>query len=641
MLKFASRKTRKTLKTLLGLVFFAYLVTSKSFAYSETNNRVLNFVEQLEDIRTLSDSDQKSAIEKLKLIKPSLNEFPLNQQLEYYHLLAETHSLLGQHRLARSTAEQALVLASGLISPRIVIAKLAYDLGYSLESLGHLDLALEQYLSGLDVAESLEEQKEIAVGLINVGAIYYQTAKLSEAIITINEALTIAENLSDKELKGLVYSELGILYGSLGEPEKSIEFYKNSYRYYTEADKPLLAINNLRNIASSYRGQGKTDQAIASYNRLLDALEGINHVEMEFSAHVGLATIYADEETKQYDLAIEHLTKTEQLLSQVEHHFLPFRFLIDKAVVYKEMKRYEETLAIVEEALNLFHSKQFKVTPMNEAVLLVLRSETYRLMGRYKEAYDTYLRVYDLNMEDMQNSQTQSVAELRLQYESRRADIENSLLANKSKLESIALDEARENSENKQNYIYYISIIVVIFAILLNVLRKSQRQLLKVSRTDALTQLINRRRFIELANRELVKAKKQKESVALLVIDCDLFKTINDNYGHATGDNALKLLTRLGQQHFAKPEIFGRYGGEEFMVLLPGTTREQAIEKAQHYRKAVSALSWNDENEHLLSVSIGVVTTTDANSYNFEELFELADSLLYQAKEKGRNQVCV
>ncbi|REL25894.1 diguanylate cyclase [Thalassotalea euphylliae] len=599
-----------------------------------------SLITQLAPIKRLADSDPATAIDQLKTLKASLAQSPLIEQLEYYHLLAEVYSLQGKYRLARATAEQALILASSLISPRIIIAQLAYDLGFALEILGKPEQAMEQYLSGLEVAESLLDQKEIATGLINIGAIYYQTGKLSEAIVAINDAATIAERLSDLELKGLVYSELGILYDNLKKGEQSREYYRSSYQYYMAAKKPLLAINNLHNIASSYALDDKKQQAIATYQRLLTELAPLNNTEMLFSGHMGLANIYADEATKQYDLALEHLAITELLLADVEHHYLPFQFLINKAMILKEMAQYEQALSTISQALTMFHSNNINAAPMDEAVLLVLRSETYRLMGAHKKAYDTYQRVYDLNMATIENSTAQAEAELRLQYESQRVDIEKSLLESRHRLESLALADVKGSAQYKQLYIYAATLLALIFAVLLNTLMKGQKQLLKASRTDILTKVLNRSRFIELAIRELKQAKKRQQSVALLLVDCDFFKAVNDQYGHRAGDEALVLLGQVGQRVFAKPNVFGRYGGEKFVVILPNTDLTQAKHQAAEFRQAVADANQQLSVDAELTVSIGVATTASINSYQLPKLFEHVDSLLHRTRHSGRERIC-
>ncbi|REL34651.1 tetratricopeptide repeat-containing diguanylate cyclase [Thalassotalea euphylliae] len=619
---------------------FAPWNTQSADAFEQVSNANISLLEQLAPIRRLSDTEQAKAVHQLQLLKPSLTQYPLNEQLEYYHVLAEVYSLQGQHRLARATAEQGLILASSLISPRIIIAQLAYDLGYALETLGKPEQAMEQYLAGLEVAESLDDQKEIAKGLINIGAIYYQTDKLSEAIIAINDAATIAERLSDLELKGLVYSELGILYDNLKKGEQSREYYQSSYRYYMQAEKPLLAINNLRNIAVSYSRDGDTDQAIKTYLRLLNELAPLNNTEMLFSGHVGLANIYVNKEIKQYDLALEHLAITELLLADVEHHYLPFQFLINKSNILKEMGQYEQALSTIDEAFKLFYSDNINAAPMDEAALLVLRSETYRLMGEFQKAYNTYHRVYELNMAHLESSTAQAEAELRLQYESQRVDIEKSLLESRHRLESLALEDVKETAYYKQLYIYVAALLAIVFAILLNNLMKGQKQLVNASRTDVLTKVLNRSRFIELALKGLKRAKKRREPVAFMLIDCDFFKTINAQYGHRVGDEALILIGQIGQTVFERPNIFARYGGEEFVVLLPGVNLTAAKELAERFRQAVVDANPKLSVETELTVSIGVSTTEAVNSYKLRDLFDYVDNSLHHTKHQGRERIC-
>ncbi|MFD2167973.1 diguanylate cyclase [Thalassotalea euphylliae] len=624
---------------IIVLLGCAQLASPSAFGWQSVTE-YSSLLTALDEINKITHVDNEKALNDLLALEPQLDRAPVIEQLEYYHVLAETYTLKGEHRQAQLVAEKALAMATNLISPPIVIAKLSYNLGYSMESLGDLDLALEQYLSGLEIAESLESQKEVAIGLTNIGAIYYQTNRMQEALVSLNDALAIADNLSDEELKGLVNSELGILYGSLRETEKAIKYYEASYQHYMNAGKKLTAVNNLRNSAISYWVLGNKEKAIATYNTLLKELAPLDNTEMQFSAHIGLAQIYASDESKQYELALSHLKETEQLVAKVEHHYLPMLFLIEKSAILKQMKHYDQALETIAEALDAFHQQRYKLVPLNEARLLVQRAEIFIDMKRFKEAYDTYLRIYDLNMQYFQSLQTEAVADLRLQYESSRADIEKDILESKNKLESLSLEQAKKDAENKQFYLYGIALVTVLFAALLNSLLKNQKQLLKVSRTDGLTGVSNRLCFIERSEDLLTHARHSKQDAALLVIDCDFFKNINDTYGHSMGDEVLKLIARLGKAMFNAPSCFARFGGEEFTVIIPDCDLPSALSKAEAFRKAVEAQSWNQEYQALLSVSIGVVTANSINSHDFEVLFKHADELLYQAKSKGRNQVC-
>ena len=343
---------------------------------------------------------------------------------------------------------------------------------------------------------------------------------------------------------------------------------------------------------------------------------------------------------KQYDLALEHLAITELLLADVEHHYLPFQFLINKAIILKEMAQYEQALSTISQAFTLFNSDDINAAPMDEAVLLVQRSETYRLMGEYKKAYDTYQRVYELNMANIENSTAQAEAELRLQYESQRVDIEKSLLESRHRLESLALADVKGSAQYKQLYIYAAALLALVFAVLLNKLMKGQKQLLQASRTDVLTKVINRSRFIELAIKALKQGKKRQQSVALLLVDCDFFKAVNDQHGHRAGDEALVLLGRVGQEIFAEPNVFGRYGGEEFVVVLPNTNLDQAKQHAEAFRQAVADANQQLSVDAELTVSIGVATTASIKSYQLRKLFEHVDNLLHRTRHTGRERIC-
>jgi len=157
--------------------------------------------------------------------------------------------------------------------------------------------------------------------------------------------------------------------------------------------------------------------------------------------------------------------------------------------------------------------------------------------------------------------------------------------------------------------------------------------------TDSLTGILNRGAFTMLVEAYLAKAQQASSdsSGSLLVIDADYFKSINDRYGHAKRDEALRHIADSIQTALRPADLVGRVGGEEFAVFLPATSSAQAANVAERIRLAISELPFPGETERLLSVSIGGV-----NFYNegrFDRLFQIADECLYIAKGGGRNQV--
>lgn len=164
-------------------------------------------------------------------------------------------------------------------------------------------------------------------------------------------------------------------------------------------------------------------------------------------------------------------------------------------------------------------------------------------------------------------------------------------------------------------------------------------QLEKMADTDGLTRLKNRRYFITHAQKELNRARRYNHTLAVLMIDIDHFKTINDTYGHLTGDLVLKKLARVLTKHARESDIISRYGGEEFVILIPETNPRKAYFTAEKLRKVIEKTDFTvDKNTISVTVSIGLALKTPSNDHTLETLIDKADKALYQAKNSGRNK---
>lgn len=156
---------------------------------------------------------------------------------------------------------------------------------------------------------------------------------------------------------------------------------------------------------------------------------------------------------------------------------------------------------------------------------------------------------------------------------------------------------------------------------------------------DPLTDLHNRRHFVEMADREIVQALRHGRPLTLCIIDVDLFKPINDRYGHISGDEVLRRIGALVRQQARSGDIAARIGGEEFALLLPECTLEDAIATAERLRASVEAARFPlDGEDQRLTISIGVATLADGCDSR-GALMAAADAALYRAKDEGRNRV--
>jgi diguanylate cyclase len=184
------------------------------------------------------------------------------------------------------------------------------------------------------------------------------------------------------------------------------------------------------------------------------------------------------------------------------------------------------------------------------------------------------------------------------------------------------------------------------FFFLLSKLRQlslAHRELMTVASTDQLTNCLNRRAFLGLVEGYLdqVKANAARSSGAMLVLDVDHFKSINDRYGHDGGDEALKLIATTVKSNVRDFDLVARLGGEEFGVFLPGADPTHTRMVAERIRSAVAALPFpSDSRRQSLTLSVGGATF-QGRPVTFSELFRCADSRLYAAKNAGRNCVNV
>lgn len=158
--------------------------------------------------------------------------------------------------------------------------------------------------------------------------------------------------------------------------------------------------------------------------------------------------------------------------------------------------------------------------------------------------------------------------------------------------------------------------------------------------TDPLTGLFNRRHFENNLEREFMRAKRYKNDLSMAVIDIDFFKSVNDTYGHSYGDYVLKEVAYLMVETFRQTDMIFRYGGEEFVIILTETPRENSLIPMERFRLAVSEHSFRFNGKEMqITVSIGMSSNIE-DIQNSWQMFDCADKALYKAKEGGRNKVC-
>lgn len=170
-------------------------------------------------------------------------------------------------------------------------------------------------------------------------------------------------------------------------------------------------------------------------------------------------------------------------------------------------------------------------------------------------------------------------------------------------------------------------------------LQEANARLERLAVTDGLTGLFNHRRFQEALHAELLRCERHKRPLAVLMLDVDFFKKVNDSMGHPAGDELLRRLAEVLSKDLRQTDLIARYGGEEFAVLLPETTKAEALQVGERMREAVEArINENTTWPQRITVSVGVATFPE-DAKSAEALLEASDQALYVAKRQGRNRV--
>jgi len=250
-----------------------------------------------------------------------------------------------------------------------------------------------------------------------------------------------------------------------------------------------------------------------------------------------------------------------------------------------------------------------------------------------------------------EQEQQQKLHQLKLDIEQNEEKLKQQI--NKLKQKSIII-ERKEQKISGQRKLLYITIAFALVILLLKfvVLRISNsrkqankelahlnEKLYELATKDDMTKLFNRRHFLELTQRELSQQQRTKSLGFVLMIDIDHFKKVNDNYGHAAGDQAIINVANILKDNLRLYDIVGRVGGEEFSMFLPNCEKDIAIQIAERIRNKVADLSTLfRKNSIKLTISIGL-TARQENESSIDSMLHRADKALYQAKNSGRNKV--
>lgn len=275
---------------------------------------------------------------------------------------------------------------------------------------------------------------------------------------------------------------------------------------------------------------------------------------------------------------------------------------------------------------------------LSEYVCQVLY-EVENKAGHYQAALGYYRSYKEVQLRSISQAQAVALAYQTVHQQLAIHALHTSELTKQNRL--LELQQALDIKSMEASRLYLTLLLIVLFSIGWWLVRtkRSQLRFRKLSRRDSLTGILNHQHFVSEAEQLLHDAEKSSRRACVVLIDLDHFKQINDSYGHATGDAVLVKVAEVCRMHLRAIDIFGRLGGEEFGLLLPDCSLEDATDIIDRMREAIAATPFGERiSANEISASFGLAST-NGSGYVLSVLMAHADAALYRAKDLGRNRV--
>jgi diguanylate cyclase (GGDEF)-like protein len=289
-------------------------------------------------------------------------------------------------------------------------------------------------------------------------------------------------------------------------------------------------------------------------------------------------------------------------------------------------------LVAVEQGENIHNS-----LPLLSAYRTMYQIEQQR--GDLAEALRYYRHYAEVDKAYLNEVKTRELAYQIVRQESQQRGQQIELLNRKNNLLQLQQQIDQQSAQNSRLYMLLFALLTASLGFWAYKTKRMQLSVKRMAETDALTGVCNRHHFTLLAEKTLAKSAAAGEPVALIMFDLDRFKSVNDSYGHSTGDWVLKQVADACGHFCRRIDHLGRIGGEEFAILLHGSDLKAATRVAEDCRVRISRID-SSETGYMFPITASFgVSSTDDSAYDLDKLLSHADQMLYRAKREGRNRV--
>lgn len=524
--------------------------------------------------------------------------------------LAEAHRYLDNLVLALDYSTRALEIHKDIDDP-VGFAKALLGAGIIYRHINLYEKSLEHINEAYLYYKKVNNMLGIAKTSNQMGLVYTRLRQFDQAEFFYQITIDLPKGMVEEKTLASALREMAVINLESGDLASAMQYAKKAYITYKNKNLTSYISTTARIIGNIYRAQGNNNKAIEYYKESLSFAREAGGKLYEIKSLTALAAILIGIDTNEAIILLKRSLALSTQLDDKLHMLYAYREI---RIAEKLRGRIDESLRYAEEEIALTDIIQ---NERNEDKLALEKAHLHsHKMEIELETLREKEKRHQLELEK-KNNQIEIAAQARVISE---------LELSKNKYASIAL----------------AFLLAACLAIVLLVYRsfiaskKRNEELDYLAARDPLTNCYNRRILFEVMNRDFMDLP-QIEEYCILMVDIDHFKSVNDTYGHSIGDTVLCGVAELLQANIRKSDSVARFGGEEFCIILPNTTQEQAIRIAEAIRIKVEKATFEDIP---VTCSFGV-TSIKFKARTPSELIEQADLALYEAKSLGRNQVAL
>ncbi|VEL97977.1 diguanylate cyclase (GGDEF)-like protein [Alteromonas sp. 76-1] len=562
--------------------------------------------------------------------------------------IAEAYKRLENREKTAEYYEKALAIFTDLNEVKSM-ARTLNTLAEAHRYLGNLVLALDYALRSLALHGQIDDAEGRAKALTGAGIIYRHIGRYEQSLEHVHQAHLYYKKINNATGIAKTSNQIGHIYFRLEQFDQARSFYMLSISLPEEKVEPKTLATALRESAIIDYNKGNYASAKLLAQKADNIYRDSNDKAKQSITQRILANIQRDENN--ISGALDYYEESLVLATEIESDFYQIKTLIPLATMLFDTDM-EEAVKLLKTAVALARKNGYKSYMLESYRHLRLAEKRRGNTAASLQYAEQEIALSEVIQEDISNNE---LALEKAKLHSLRLEIELETMRETTKLDKLEL--ARKNNEieiaqqattiseleltkNRYASVALALLLAVCLTAILFIYRRfmlskqHNRELDYLATRDPLTNCFNRRVLFDLMKRDFAR-KPKPEEYCVIMIDIDYFKSINDNYGHTIGDSVLRGVAKTLQKCVRQNDVVARFGGEEFCIVLPDTSSDQAMRIAENMRETIQVCRFDDI---AVTCSLGV-TTIRNNATTPSEFIDQADLALFKSKSLGRNRV--